>query len=399
MSGIDEKQIQKWVEDGTITQEQAKKMLADSNQLRKERTSNKLIIMLSTVGAALLGIGALLFMSSNWMMMSNTVKVLMLTSATFLSFYLGYLLQYKYQNYPRVGSALIFLGALLFGTSVFLVAQMYHVNANNHTLVLIWILGVLPLVYAFGSLPVAGLVGILFFLWVGLFMFRGFSFESASEDFYALPVLYLICGNLFFHLGGLHYFSNSLQKIARLYRLIGIKVAMASVFVMTFEFYSGEEIGRQHPFSQISLQFTYGFVIFYILTFIATAVNLYFNPSKSKTYPLEDGITLFLSALAVLFFSFPAATDIYTVIFNVVMAGLIMTMLVVGYLREDLRVINIGMGWLWFFGAVKYFDFFWDLLPRSLFFLVGGLILVIGGVAFERKRNELKKNFAKIENK
>ena len=39
----------------------------------------------------------------------------------------------------------------------------------------------------------------------------------------------------------------------------------------------------------------------------------------------------------------------------------------------------------------KYFDFFWDLLARSVFFMVGGIILVIGGIILERKRRELKK--------
>jgi len=39
---------------------------------------------------------------------------------------------------------------------------------------------------------------------------------------------------------------------------------------------------------------------------------------------------------------------------------------------------------------VKYFDWFWSLLPRSLFFIVGGLVLVLGGIALEKKRRQIK---------
>ena len=59
-----------------------------------------------------------------------------------------------------------------------------------------------------------------------------------------------------------------------------------------------------------------------------------------------------------------------------------------------MKLINLGGSWLSLFIVVKYFDFFWDLLSRSLFFMVGGLILVLGGIALERKRRQLKAQFS-----
>ena len=55
----------------------------------------------------------------------------------------------------------------------------------------------------------------------------------------------------------------------------------------------------------------------------------------------------------------------------------------------------MGTFWLSAFVLTKYFDLFWDLMDRSLFFIVGGLILVFGGIALEKKRKEIKKDFAK----
>jgi uncharacterized membrane protein len=41
----------------------------------------------------------------------------------------------------------------------------------------------------------------------------------------------------------------------------------------------------------------------------------------------------------------------------------------------------------------RYFDLFWKLLPRSLFFILGGLLLLFGGVLLERKRRKILSSF------
>jgi len=55
-----------------------------------------------------------------------------------------------------------------------------------------------------------------------------------------------------------------------------------------------------------------------------------------------------------------------------------------------MQVINIGMFWTSVFIFAKYFDWFADLLSRSTFFMIGGLILILGGIAMERKRRDIK---------
>ena len=59
---INETQIKEWVENWTITQKQADIMLSDVNNKNKEEKSNKFIIAISTIGAILLGIGAILLL-------------------------------------------------------------------------------------------------------------------------------------------------------------------------------------------------------------------------------------------------------------------------------------------------------------------------------------------------
>ena len=393
---VDQKQIKQWLKDGTITPAQAKKMLTDTTSYQKEQSSNKLIVAISTIGAILLGIGAILFIASNWRAIPNIIKVLILVGSTFGAYYLGYLFKYQKQNLPKVGASLIFLGALLFGATVFLIAQMYNINANNHTLLLIWLIGVLPLVYAFVSVPIAGLSCLLFYVWIGLFVFRNIDFSRAYGDFFSLPVLYLISGILLFGIGGLHYASDKLKDIARTYRIAGIKVVLLSLFLLTFRFFAGNYDKYNYNIregAEISTQFTVGLVIFAVLALIIAIINLFFNITKSETNILENGISLGLLAIAVIFFFFPATNNIYVILFNLILAGLIFTLLFIGYNRQDMKLVNMGMFWVSVLIVVRYFDFFWDLLPRSLFFMVGGLILVLGGIALERKRRQLKSQF------
>ncbi|MFZ2193597.1 MAG: DUF2157 domain-containing protein [Candidatus Moraniibacteriota bacterium] len=397
-----EKQIQEWLDSGTISQEQAQIMLSDVSQKGKEERSNKFIIAISTIGAALLGIGAILFVASNWDEIPDLMKVLILVGSTFGAYYLGYLFKYDKQNLPKVGAALFFLGALLFGASIFLVAQIYNINANSHSLVLIWLIGVLPLIYVFNSESIAALVALLFYLWIGLFIFRNEDF--GEYVFFSLPVIYLSSGALLFSLGGLHFFKPEMQKVARIFRLAGMKVSMLSLFLLTFEFFSTQYMKKHSYYSDYYAnemqgmidQITMGVVLFSVLAIIGLVINLFFNPSQTKNNLLENGVPLGLIGFTLLFFFFPSELAIYTVIYNLIFASLTLLLIFIGYQKSDINLVNMGIFWLAIFVLARYFDFFWDLMDRSLFFIVGGLILVLGGIALERKRKQLKENFIQI---
>ena len=390
----DEKQIREWLESGTITQEQAKKMIADVDQKKKELGSTKFIVAISSIGSVLLGLGAILFVASNWQKIPDLTKVLILLGSTLSASYLGYLFKYDKKNLPKVGAALFFLSALLFGASVLLIAQIYHINANAHSLVLIWLIGVLPLVYAFRSEQIAALTSVLFFLWVGLFIFRNGIFGENS--FISFPVIYLSTGTLFFSIGGLHYFKPEQIKIARIFRIAGLKIAMLSLFLLTFTAFSGDIMfSLEAKVDGGSPQLMTGIILFSILAIIGLTINLFFNPSQSKTNSFENGIALGLLVFTLLFFFFPVESNVYTIIYNLLFAGLTLFLIYIGYQRSDIKIVNTGIFWISILVLAKYFDFFWNLIDRSLFFIVGGLILVLGGIAMERKRRQIKEDFEK----
>ncbi|MBI4342023.1 MAG: DUF2157 domain-containing protein [Candidatus Omnitrophica bacterium] len=384
--------IDAWRSAGIITQAQAERMLADLSARRKDRASDKLIMTVSTIGALLLGIGAILFVSANWQGFSHWTKSLILAGSTFAVTAAGYWIGYETKTLPRVGTALVFLGTLLLGATIFFFAQMYHVQANSHVLVLLWLAGVLPLIYLLRSTAIAGLSLVLGFVWFGLFVFRGMMFDW--HEFPAFPVLYLLAGVLTFEVGGLHYTIEGLGPIARVYRIGALKVMMASLFLLTFEFISGKEwFGHAAPY--FSPQITLGIVLIGAAAAAGAAVNGLKNPSRSETITLETRISLGLTALTLLYFLMPLPhTNVYPVLFNLAMAGCILAFIAVGYRREDLWLVNFGMSALGLLVLVRYCDFFWELLPRSLFFMIGGALLVLGGIALERQRRTLQVRFA-----
>lgn len=392
---IEKTQIQRWVEKGIINQEQAERIQTDIIQFKKERSSNRFITAISTIGAILLGVGVILFMASNWEKIPDFVKVIMLLGSTLGSYGIGYFLKYKQESFPKVGASLIFLSTLLFGATLFLIAQMYHSSANAHWLVLIWLVCILPVVYLFEFVPVAGLTVLLFFIWIWLYFF------SRNDDFIfaryisSLPVTYLVSGLALFAIGGLHYLSQNYTRIARIYRIAGLKAGLVSLFLLSFETFSKTskyslENGLDANFSRTLLV---GFVIFSLIAVVLSLVNTFFNPAKSDNPYIEGGVSAGLSLLALIVFFFPTSTVLYTVLFNLILLGVIIVLLYEGYHREDMRLVNLGIFWLEALIVVRYFDFFWDLLPRSLFFMVGGIVLIFASVMLEKKRRKLKKRF------
>ena len=64
-------------------------------------------------------------------------------------------------------------------------------------------------------------------------------------------------------------------------------------------------------------------------------------------------------------------------------------MIAEGYRRDDRFVVNLGFLTFALTILRLYFDTFWLLFDRSLFFMVGGLLGIALGWGLERKRRNL----------
>ena len=111
-------------------------------------------------------------------------------------------------------------------------------------------------------------------------------------------------------------------------------------------------------------------------------------PTPALTY--EGGATLIVLAMGYLVVLVGAGNDVlYPVLFNLLLLAGIIGLVFAGYFWRREAFINIA---LIFFGldiVTRYFELSWDLLDRSLVFVVAGLILLGGGFLLERGRNKM----------
>jgi uncharacterized membrane protein len=76
-------------------------------------------------------------------------------------------------------------------------------------------------------------------------------------------------------------------------------------------------------------------------------------------------------------------------VLNLVLVAALILLIAEGYRRDDRFVVNLGFLAFALTILRLYFDTFWLLFDRSLFFMVGGLLVIALGWLLERKRRHL----------
>jgi len=79
----------------------------------------------------------------------------------------------------------------------------------------------------------------------------------------------------------------------------------------------------------------------------------------------------------------------WAVVFNIFMFLEFVGLIFLGYMHKVVWKINLGAGLLFIFIVVKYFDWFFSFLDKSIFFIGAGLILFVLGGAMEKMRRTM----------
>jgi len=119
-----------WVAEGIVSAEQAAAIRSRYADSRDERRSSA-TTALAVIGALAVGFGVIRFVAPNWDGMSHASRLALLTLSVAASYAAGFHFRDRAGSRPRVGEALYLLGVLLFGASLFLVGQMYNVQAHD----------------------------------------------------------------------------------------------------------------------------------------------------------------------------------------------------------------------------------------------------------------------------
>ncbi len=113
----------------------------------KEDTQKRIIRIIVTIGAVLVGMGIFSFIAANWQEMTKVIKVSMIVIAMIASYTGGWFLREKW-HYEKTGEALLLLGTIIYGAGIFLVAQMFHTRGNWPDGFILWMIGTIVMAFA-----------------------------------------------------------------------------------------------------------------------------------------------------------------------------------------------------------------------------------------------------------
>ncbi len=170
-------EIRLWVEKRLISTEQAVSLCQLYGMNYHEHNRGYAYSVLLILGYLFIGLAVITLLSANWEDISRELRMggLLLTT---LIVNLAALLSYQ-RRQTNAAVGLFFLGSLLYGASIMLIAQIYHLGEHFPDGILWWALGVLPLAVLLQSAS-------LMLLTIGL----SFTWFFVETDLHFYPLLF-----------------------------------------------------------------------------------------------------------------------------------------------------------------------------------------------------------------
>jgi hypothetical protein len=220
-----------------------------------------------------------------------------------------------------------------------------------------------------------------------------------SEDSLAVTGVVPVFGCLLWAAGESHRRVRGGEKYAMLYQAPGLLIVLAMLYLSTFPEVLAE-LGRHYEvtlagswFSIISMSVM---LVFLLAALFIVPVRLAGGGESRIEIGAAAALSVFfmIMVLSVL----PgmgggsdrhAGASALAIVDNLMLFALVIGMIVHGYRRSRPLLINAGIAMFALAVATRYVDWFWDMMPRSLFFIVGGAVLLGGGILLEKQRRRL----------
>jgi len=178
-----------WLKEDIIGEGPARAIAAryELDDLEK-RAGSLLVPAIYTGGAFLIGGGAASFVAAKWAVIPALVKVIILVGSMLACLISGSFFWKIKASQKNLGHGLVILSTLIFGASVFLLAQIYKIQVSYYTGFAIMALGAAAIAYAFSSTPILLIAGFASFI-----SFIGW-IEHYDQQFFWYPfILIVLC--------------------------------------------------------------------------------------------------------------------------------------------------------------------------------------------------------------
>lgn len=389
-----EKEGLTWMEKGIISRQQYDEILGLYDD-RKQAAG-----ILPILGGLLVGLGVLSFVAANWQEIAQGVRLLMILAALTGLYVWGDRLFHKGQ--PKLGIALIGAGLMTFGAGLFLIAQMYQLTSSNVFSLAVWaafgilltahyrsrFLFLLSVVivhiaqitsisefhrfsYFTFALFVLGLLvewvrrndALLGYVWTaGLFIQLVMIVEDANQHW-----AWTILGLLSVYTAGDWLRREEMRRPLQTTALLAAYLYAAwAVIIYDTERLFGPDYNA--PFALI---------VVFLLLFAASFAG---KIAGGKRLSMLD-LLLFLP-----FFYVKTGTGLY---YLAVMFLFSLYVLAMGYREHWREKINIGTLLFLFTTLIAYTKLSWGFMDKSLFFLTGGILLLVLSWLLNKRKKEV----------
>lgn len=310
------------------------------------------IRVLVTIGAILIGLGILSFIASNWSTLGKVSKLLIIIGSFIGTNSIAYILE---GQLPKTSRSLNYLGILIYGAGIFLIGQMFHFGGHFTNAFLLWSLGTLPIALLLQDKAMFIFTVILSLIYLNGHVDFVRDIRFPFYMLFTLPVFYYAGYRYFKNANIITFFNNIVALNFIIYTMNywnfnGISITIVSFIIgLIMYFYP-------FPFSKGVFQLQ-GNIVFGISGVILTISHVWKSLSFVKTHATAVSI---IFAIGFLFFL------------------LLLTR------KENL----ISLIFICIIIFRYYIDTMYDFMPKSLFFIIGGLILLGFGYYFERMRRK-----------
>ena len=386
----------RWQAAGIISPEQADAIRAfypAGDDIADSAPGNALagrtVSVIAIMGAALVGLGIIAFIAANWSGIPTAGRLALLLGGTPAIYAAGWLLAHPF-GYPRVGTAVILLGAIAYGASIHLIAQIYHLPLYHPSLLPAWFLGVLPLAYIERSRALL-MLGLILFLAAAIFRAQVW-LPGLDGTPTALAPGYLALGALLFAAGRWHSRIDALAPLARFYDLAGLLIAATIIYLAGYHsLWAGGDLWIS------TLPTAEYWAVTAIATLAAAALVGYAGRIRPRAIRWEAAALIMMGAAAALLWIGAAWGALWFrflfkyiwILFNLLLLGAVIGMIAAGYRWNRAWLINLAVALFAVTLFTRYFEFGFGLLEQSLAFIIVGVILLAGGFGLEHLRRRM----------
>jgi len=413
-------EVAQWRAEGLVDDALAQRLLA-RYATGAERNWGRVVF--SAIGAALVGLGVILFFAYNWQALPKFAKLALVIGALALSHVSALWAARRTGTARGLVEGLHVLGTMLFGAGIWLVAQIYHIDEHYPNAFLVWSVAALAMAWAMPSIVQATLALFLVAFWAGVeaFDFRtpihgaplivvlgilplAWWRRSPSLVFTGLVVLFVVTA---FAVAGIHakavvpllFLAAAAALVAGLaaggtafpsaggpLRAVGLLVVVGCSYLLGFKDLAG--LLRNVDFSKP------GIAVYFVVAGVALAGAIALLARLRAEHWDRYGVWQLgllavgtITVVASLFLPFARSANWITVIvFNALALGYAALLILEG--SEHLRPKLVGLGCLLFAMVAigRYADLFTSLLARSAVFVAVGVVLFLVGNFYARSR-------------